>query len=725
MIGLTGGCPDDFENLGYSSDDEKAESSSSSLEDDEPVQEETLKEARMTEMELEKQLRLAKERRIELEKKNRLQKKVGKKSRPAAERRAVRQMSSTPTLCPVPMCSKGFENVANVRRHMLKVHKLSKADMAGFRIVSVSKKCPHCDKPQTNLYRHLKESRCKSKRVEDSLRVEPVGGRDDQEPFGPQMEAAVKKKGSKLLLKKIKAYMDKQSGYALNTRRVYFGRIRHMLSWMEANELNFVGNRLLFPLECKVFLPTVSRYLDTVVPMSKPTAIKGYLCMCSFIQDRCDFLYSSDPSVNPGDKNAFDLSLATAKSRASDLQSSINRSNSRKTQENKEAAAQNPYNLEFNPGRVAELARVLTNHPKVRSWIDTIRKEDPATLYCTWDECTMRNFLLGMVIVFGTGTRPSAPTRCTVKEFQNATYEDGLWVVKTVNTKTLKSHGPAQMCFMYEGLYEACQKYIDTFKLNLSDDEHLFKNSGQGDARTSDCMRILRENFLGEVIHKNEIKYFTPKIWRHAWANWGIDHPDPEVAKHGERTMAHSAATRDANYAVRREDYTRNFGRKVMDHMLHGMVTSTAPAPGSPPATPAPGSPPTPPAPGSPPTPPAPGSHPTAPPPPATPATLPAPTSPLPAPPAPLPRPPPVQQVQRQAIRKGAALSSYEREIVRSAVSPYNYTNLEDFLDLTRTNRAFRLVWERLKRDRGTTDGNVAKTIRKCMQSMKKSQNKR
>ena len=171
LMGLIGGRPDDLENLGYSSDDEKAESTSSSLEDDEPAPEENLKKARMTEMELEKQLRMAREARIELEKKNRLQKKVGKKSRPAAERRVGRQMSSenaaTPTLCPVPMCTKGFENRANVRRHMM--HKLSKADMAGFKIVLVSTKCPHCDTPQTNLSRHLKESRCKSKRAEDSL----------------------------------------------------------------------------------------------------------------------------------------------------------------------------------------------------------------------------------------------------------------------------------------------------------------------------------------------------------------------------------------------------------------------------------------------------------------------------------------------------------------------------------------------------------------------------
>ena len=201
LMGLICGRPDDFENLGYSSDGEKAESSSSSPEDDEPAPEENMKKARSAEMELEKQLRMAREARIELEKKNRLQKNVGKKSRPAAERRVVRQMSSenaaTPTLCPVPMCTKGFENRANVRRHMMKVHKLSKADMAGFKIVLVSTKCPHCDTPQTNLSRHLKESRCKSKRAEDSLRVDPVGERDDQEPFGPHTPQLQKNVGKK------------------------------------------------------------------------------------------------------------------------------------------------------------------------------------------------------------------------------------------------------------------------------------------------------------------------------------------------------------------------------------------------------------------------------------------------------------------------------------------------------------------------------------------------
>ena len=94
-----------------------------------------------------------------------------------------------------------------------------------------------------------------------------------------------------------------------------------MLAWMEANIKNFRGNRLLFPLECNVYLPSAGRYLDTVTQISKPTAIKTYLCLCSFIQDRCDMLYSSDPAVNKNDLNAFNVNLANSKKLTSEKQS--------------------------------------------------------------------------------------------------------------------------------------------------------------------------------------------------------------------------------------------------------------------------------------------------------------------------------------------------------------------------------------------------------------------
>lgn len=68
--------PDDFENIEYLSDCDRAESSCSSLEDDKIVHEEDLKKARMSV----KQLRIVWEESKELEKKNKLQKKVRKKS---------------------------------------------------------------------------------------------------------------------------------------------------------------------------------------------------------------------------------------------------------------------------------------------------------------------------------------------------------------------------------------------------------------------------------------------------------------------------------------------------------------------------------------------------------------------------------------------------------------------------------------------------------------------
>ena len=173
------------------------------------------------------------------------------------------------------------------------------------------------------------------------------------------MEKLVNKLGSMILLKKVKFYLETQTSYAKDTKRVYYNRMVNMLAWMEANIKDFRGNRLLFPLECNVFLPSAVRYLDTVTQMSKPTAIKAYLCLCSFIQDRCDMLYSSDTSVNKNTLNAFNVYLANSKKLISDKQSAINRLNSRTTQENKELEAENPHNLEHNPNRVGVLCTAL------------------------------------------------------------------------------------------------------------------------------------------------------------------------------------------------------------------------------------------------------------------------------------------------------------------------------------------------------------------------------
>ena len=322
LVGLIEGNTQEFENMGYSSDEGRAQSSCSSLVEDEPVQEEDLKKARALEEEFEKKMSLARETRKELEKKYRLQKKVGKKSRPA-ERRVQRVMPSNgaPKSTPCPVCAKGFENYSNVRRHMIKVHKMSAAEIKSFKISCVSTLCPHCEKPQTTLSRHLNKNLCKAKRVQDSLRVDPVQERSEQDTYGPAMESLVNKLGSKILLKKVKFYLETQTSYAKDTKRVYFNRMGNMLAWMEANIKNFRGNRLLFPLECNVYLPSAGRYLDTVTQMSKPTAIKTYLCLCSFIQDRCDMLYSSDPSVNKNDLNAFNVNLANSKKLTSDKQS--------------------------------------------------------------------------------------------------------------------------------------------------------------------------------------------------------------------------------------------------------------------------------------------------------------------------------------------------------------------------------------------------------------------
>ena len=186
------------------------------------------------------------------------------------------------TSCPV--CDRVMDNVGNVRRHMTKVHKMSGGDISKFKIKSVSQQGPNCHKPQTNLWLHINKNRCKvlAKR---RLEVDPVVEKELGEPietFDAPMRSCVSLFGAEMLLEKFADYQKKYSEHALETRRVYYNSVKSMLLWMERNTTGFKGNKLLFPLECGILFPGLTRYMETLSPMSKPTAAKAYLSLCAF-----------------------------------------------------------------------------------------------------------------------------------------------------------------------------------------------------------------------------------------------------------------------------------------------------------------------------------------------------------------------------------------------------------------------------------------------------------
>ena len=64
---------------------------------------------------------------------------------------------------------------------------------------------------------------------------------------------------------------------------------------------------------------------------------------------------------------------------------------------------------------------------------------------------------------------------------------------------------------------------------------------------------------------EKESKGFTPKIWRHAWGNWGRDHPDEEIGRLAKKVMCHSEGVFESNYAVTNNDDAVKFAKSVLE----------------------------------------------------------------------------------------------------------------------------------------------------------------
>jgi hypothetical protein len=60
----------------------------------------------------------------------------------------------------------------------------------------------------------------------------------------------------------------------------------------------------------------------------------------------------------------------------------------------------------------------------------------------------------------------------------------------------------------------------------------------------------LKETTLKTLCSTNELKSLTAKSWRKGWANWGQDHPDPELNCIAFKVMCHSQEVMQSNYNV-------------------------------------------------------------------------------------------------------------------------------------------------------------------------------
>ena len=127
------------------------------------------------------------------------------------------------SLCPVDNCRKEFSKAANVRKHMLVVHKLTPAQIAGFSFKQTRKLCPHCQKAISNMAKHKKH--CKP------LNNPPVAVQDEPE-VNHRIPLDLERGGSQVIRDYV-CYLDTQANLAAGTKRLYIGSLKRMINFWE------------------------------------------------------------------------------------------------------------------------------------------------------------------------------------------------------------------------------------------------------------------------------------------------------------------------------------------------------------------------------------------------------------------------------------------------------------------------------------------------------------
>ena len=72
------------------------------------------------------------------------------------------------------------------------------------------------------------------------------------------------------------------------------------------------------------------------------------------------------------------------------------------------------------------------------------------------------------------------------------------------------------------------------------------------------------------------MKTLTPKVWRHAWANWSEDSSDPDRAALATKVMRHSPEVRRVHYLEKNRNDATRFGKAIIENVLEGKETVEA-----------------------------------------------------------------------------------------------------------------------------------------------------
>ena len=337
-----------------------------------------------------------------------------------------------------------------------------------------------------------------------------------------------------------------------------------MLDYFENKIEDFYGKALF--VEGPRLIPQFKEFVSTVEKESmRPIFASAYQFMLTFLTS-----YVNTNLKQTGDHYQITISyLSHIENRKNEVRylftdlnkvKNMSRLNSRMNKQS------NPDYIEFNTKRAEEIFINLFNSEELAETLKMIQKCSKEELENNnWSESRVRHLLHGLLIVFGGGARASVGAKMTITEFNNAVEKDGHFNAHVGNHKT-KQLGAADLVFNLPRLYQCCEKFRDSIRLEATDPdtETLFATQAGGLSRLDRAMEVVKE-FVD--LSPGERNHFNSAIWRKLWAHWNQKH-NKDSAHIGFEVMALSETTRDTYYNVRDPVRGITFTSKILDKVL-------------------------------------------------------------------------------------------------------------------------------------------------------------
>ena len=461
------------------------------------------------------------------------------------------------------ICDKMFSKAANVRRHMIKIHQMDFNQVKALKIENTSKQCTWCGVMQKNLTTHHRHCK-KFLKFQSIVKIKKVETEKEPTLLPPKKQV----KGTSEFIRLFSNFMNSNGPKAILKR--YIRLVENMLMYWEAKIVNFFCLNLLYPLQTQAVFPSSFDFLTTVKnDFARVDAAKAFKHLCLFVLQHFQKSSSALVEFSFQEKTAWEHHVQARMMENSGTIKGHNKVASLATAINKQSqrAEGKGHDLRHNSQRIMAHFQHISNLKSVHDAVLSIR-DTPEI----WNEEHARKLLVCILIIFSGGIRPSVALRLTIKEFRDAVQtEDGTMVAQVLGSKTILSWGLAPLPFFYNGVYDAISSYISYFKSSAEDDHAVFSVNSDGNPQSfaRDHFIYFKKQFLeGYFTNPTEQRTFTPKIWRHGWANWKHQNPSKTIRNLGQHAMGQSTETVIKNYADSIPENVIKFGRAIMSNLV-------------------------------------------------------------------------------------------------------------------------------------------------------------